>query len=110
MDNEVVRQLLDTPLEERPFSEKQIRFLQLRGVRCPVCGETQVTGDRPLAVGELKSATHFCSNEHCRSPLFQFTRRRSESQSRGSFRLYAERERAVRAAIPAGPRTGPIQR
>ena len=96
------RQLLDLPVEERSFTEKQIRFLQQRGVRCPVCGETQFINGRPLAVGELKSATRFCSNERCRSPLFQFARRRSESQERGSFRLYAERERTARQAIATG--------
>ena len=96
------RQLLDLPVEERSFTEKQIRFLQQRGVRCPVCGETQFINGRPLAVGELKSATRFCSNERCRSPLFQFARRRSELQERGSFRLYAERERTARQAIATG--------
>jgi hypothetical protein len=96
------RQLLDLPAEDRPFTEKQIRILQQRGVRCPVCGETQFINSRPLAVSELKSATRFCSNERCHSPLFQFTRRRSESQERGSFQLYAARERAAREAIAAG--------
>jgi len=96
------RQLLDMPVEERPFSEKQIHFLQQRGVRCPACGETQFSAGRLLEVSELKSATRLCSNERCRSPLYQFTRRRSDSQERGSFRLYAERECAVREAIAAG--------
>ncbi|MCB0009867.1 MAG: hypothetical protein KDE04_25555, partial [Anaerolineales bacterium] len=67
----------------RRFTEKQILFMQQRGVRCPVCGETQFINGRPLAVSELKAATRFCSNEACRSPLFQFARRRSESQERG---------------------------
>jgi hypothetical protein len=96
------RQLLNVPTEERPFTERQIRALQQRGVHCPVCGETQFTGGRPLAVSELKSATRSCSNDRCRSPLFQFTRRRSDSQTRGSFQLYAKREQAARDAIAAG--------
>ncbi|MCI0395986.1 MAG: DUF6094 domain-containing protein [Chloroflexi bacterium] len=104
------RQLLDLPAEARPlrqaqgrlFTDKQIRAMQLRGIRCPVCGEIQFASGRPLDVAELKSATRRCSNEKCRSPLFQFTRRRSESQVRGSFQLYAARERAVRQALRAG--------
>jgi hypothetical protein len=96
------RQLLDMPAEKRPFSEKQIHVLQQRGVRCPVCGETQFSAGRLLEVSELKSATRLCSNERCRSPLFQFTRRRSDSQKRGSFQLYAEREHIARRAIAAG--------
>ncbi|MEW5985037.1 MAG: DUF6094 domain-containing protein [Chloroflexota bacterium] len=96
------RELLDRPLEARPFREKQIRALQTRGIRCPVCGETQFVNDRPLDVTELKSAVRFCSHQQCRSPLFQFTRRRSESQIRGSFRLYAQREQAIRQALETG--------
>ena len=91
------RQLLDLPAEERRFTDRQIRAMQLRGVRCPVCGATQFASGRPLDVHELKSATRVCSNEKCHSPLFQFTRRRSESQIRGSFKLYAEREKIIRS-------------
>ena len=108
-----VRKLMDLSIEERPLrqaqgrllatrwslSEKQIHALQQRGIRCPVCGETQFLSGRPLTVNELKTATRVCSNEACRSPLYQFARRRSNSQVRGSFKLYAERERAIREAI-----------
>lgn len=97
-----VRKLLDLPVEERPFTERQILALQQRGIRCPVCGETQFRSGRPLAVNELKTATWTCSNEHCRSPLYQFTRRRSESQVRGSFKLYAQRERLIRSYTDKG--------
>ncbi|WP_420640483.1 DUF6094 domain-containing protein [Candidatus Leptofilum sp.] len=96
------RKLMDLPVEERPFTEKQILALQQRGVRCPVCGETQFRGGRPLAVKELKTATWTCSNEACRSPLYQFTRRRSESQVRGNFKLYAQRERLIRSYTDKG--------
>lgn len=89
-------QLMDLPIEKRPFTEHQIHALQQRGIRCPVCGQTQFLSGRPLTVNELKTATRVCSNEKCHSPLYQFTRRRSESQSRGSFKLYAERERIIR--------------
>ena len=50
-------------------------------------------------MSELKTATRKCSNEACRSPLYQFTRRCSDSQYRGSFKQYAQRERAILAAI-----------
>ncbi|HUM68114.1 MAG TPA: DEAD/DEAH box helicase, partial [Chloroflexota bacterium] len=97
--------LMDMPAEERPalslskwpFTEHQIHALQQRGIRCPVCGATQFLSGRPLTVSELKTATRLCSNEQCRSPLYQFTRRRSDSQVRGSFKLYAERERTIRS-------------
>lgn len=93
--------LLDLPAEERllstrRLSERQILALQQRGIRCPVCGETQFRSGRPLTVSELKTATWTCSNEKCRSPLYQFTRRRSDAQVRGSFKLYAQRERMIR--------------
>ncbi|MCC6605247.1 MAG: hypothetical protein IT327_18715 [Anaerolineae bacterium] len=101
------RKLLDLSLEERPLSvrrlsEAQINALQERGIRCPVCGATQFIGGRPLMVKELKSATRVCSNEACRSPLYQFTRRRSDSQKRGSFKRYAERERLIRSYTDKG--------
>ncbi|MBK8904467.1 MAG: hypothetical protein IPM53_25030 [Anaerolineaceae bacterium] len=101
------RKLLDLSLEERPLSarllsEAQINALQNRGIRCPVCGATQFIGGRPLMVNELKSATRVCSNEDCRSPLYQFTRRRSEAQVRGSFKRYAERERLIRSYTTKG--------
>ena len=81
------------------LSERQAAFLQLRGVRCPVCGAQQYSSGAPLATQELKSARRFCDNPHCRQPLFQFTRRRSESQEQGSFRLYAGRERLLRGYL-----------
>jgi hypothetical protein len=101
------RKLLDLPIEERPLStrrlsEHQILTLQQRGIRCPVCGETQFLSGRPLTVNELKTATRVCSSEACRSPLYQFTRRRSESQVRGSFKLHAERERIIRSYTDQG--------
>ncbi|MCB8980634.1 MAG: hypothetical protein H6657_24755 [Ardenticatenaceae bacterium] len=101
------RKLMDLPVEERPLStrrlsDRQILTLQQRGIRCPVCGETQFRSGRPLTVNELKAATWTCSNEQCRSPLYQFTRRRSESQVRGSFKLYAERERLIRSYTDKG--------
>lgn len=104
------RNLLDLPIEERPlrqaqgrqFTERQIHALQQRGIRCSVCGEMQFLSGRPLTVSELKSATRVCSHEKCRSPLYQFTRRRSETQSRGSFKLYAERESIIRNYIDEG--------
>ncbi|MFZ1396109.1 MAG: DUF6094 domain-containing protein, partial [Candidatus Promineifilaceae bacterium] len=96
------RKLLDLPIEERLFTEKQILARQQRGICCPVCGATQFRSGRPLAVSELKTATWRCSNEACRSPLYQFTRRRSESQVRGSFRLYAARERLIRSYTDKG--------
>jgi len=97
--------LLDSPAEERPLTERQIRALQQRGIRCPTCGAPQFSGGRLLAVEELKTATRRCSNEQCRAPLYQFSRRRSEGQTRGSFRLYAGRERQLRAMLAQG---GPI--
>lgn len=96
------RKLMDLLAEERPFTEVQIKALQQRGIRCPVCGETQFLSGRPLTVNELKSATRVCSNQTCRSPLYQFTHRRSESQIRGSFKLYAEREQILRSYIDKG--------
>ena len=81
------------------LSERQAAFLQLRGVRCPVCGAQQYSSGAPLATQELKSARRFCDNPQCRQPLFQFTRRRSESQEQGSFRLYAGRERLLRGYL-----------
>ena len=95
------RELLNLPVEKRPyaakvFTERQIQAMQQRGIRCPVCGATQFLSGRPLTVRELKTAARKCSNEACRSPLYQFTRRRSDAQQRGSFTLYAERERTIR--------------
>jgi hypothetical protein len=109
-----VRQLLEMPVGERPLAwrwrltDKQIQAWQQRGIRCPVCGETQFLSGRPLTVQELKTATRRCSNEQCRTPLYQFTRRRSDSQVRGSFQLYAQRERAVRQAVAAGSAHRPL--
>ena len=99
--------LLDLPAEERllstrRLSERQILTLQQRGIRCPMCGETQFRSGRPLTVSELKTATWTCSNEKCRSPLYQFTRRRSDAQVRGSFKLYAQRERMIRRYTEKG--------
>ncbi|MAU00677.1 MAG: hypothetical protein CL608_26330 [Anaerolineaceae bacterium] len=96
------RKLMDLPAEERPFTEKQLLALQQRGIRCPICGETQFRSGRPLTVSELKTGTWTCSNVVCRSPHYQFTRRRSESQARGSFKLYTERERAIRRYTEKG--------
>ena len=96
------RKLMDLPAEKRPFTEHQIHALQQRGIRCPVCGATQFLSGRPLTVNELKTATRICSNEKCRSPLYQFTRRRSDSQIRGSFKLYAKRERIIRTYTDKG--------
>ncbi|MFZ1398334.1 MAG: hypothetical protein WAS33_15625, partial [Candidatus Promineifilaceae bacterium] len=101
------RKLMDLPVEGRPLStrrlnERQILALQQRGIRCPVCGETQFLSGRPLTVNELKTATRVCSNEACRSPLYQFARRRSDAQVRGSFKLYAERERLIRSYTDNG--------
>jgi hypothetical protein len=86
------------------LSERQTAFLQMQGLRCPVCGAQQLTNGRPLAAQELKSARRFCDNPRCGSPLFQFTRRRSgvsetRGQERGSFQLYAERERSLRGYL-----------
>lgn len=97
-----VRQVMELAAEKRPFTEKQILAIQQRGIRCPVCGAPQFISGRPLMVRELKSATRVCSSEKCRSPLYQFTRRRSDSQIRGSFRLYAERERRIRRYTSQG--------
>ncbi|MGB4868507.1 MAG: DUF6094 domain-containing protein, partial [Candidatus Promineifilaceae bacterium] len=83
----------------RPFTARQLEYVRQRGVRCPVCGATQFISGRPLTVGEMKTATRQCSSERCRTPLYQFTRRRSPSQERGSFNLYAARERAILQAI-----------
>ncbi|NLF65041.1 MAG: hypothetical protein GX579_10635, partial [Chloroflexi bacterium] len=81
------------------LSERQMASLQMQGVRCPVCGAQQFSNGAPLAAQELKSARRFCDNPRCGSPLFQFTRRRSESQERGSFKLYAGRERLLRGYL-----------
>jgi hypothetical protein len=108
------RHLLGQPVDERNSAEeslssdswsltdKQIQHLQQRGIRCPVCGETQFLNGRPLSVNELKSATRMCSNEVCRSPLFQFTRRRSDSQIKGSYKLYAQRHHVIRSYTDKG--------
>ncbi|MEZ4641609.1 MAG: DUF6094 domain-containing protein [Chloroflexota bacterium] len=97
--------LAATPDDEaiwRPFTTRQRDAMRQRGVRCPVCGATQFLSGRPLAVVELKGATRRCSNEACRSPLYQFTRRRSGAQVRGSFKLYAQREREIRRYTDQG--------
>jgi hypothetical protein len=100
------RQLLDLPAEARPgragVTDRQIQVMHQRGLRCPVCGETQFISGRPLDVAELKSATRRCSNEKCRSPLYQFSRRRSDSQIRGSFKLYAAQEKVIRRYTDTG--------
>lgn len=90
------------PANKWQLSEKQIQALSQRGIRCPVCGETQFRAGRPLGVGELKSAATRCMNDKCRSPLYQFTRRRSDSQQRGSFKVYAQRERIIRSYTDKG--------
>lgn len=92
----------------RPFTARQRAALRQRGARCPVCGETQFLSGRPLSVAELKGATRQCSNEACRSPLYQFTRRRSAVHERGSFQRYAAREREIRQAIATGSRQRPV--
>lgn len=92
----------ERPVQLRRLSERQLQARQQRGVRCPVCGETQFRGGRPLMITELKNATWRCSNDNCGSPMFQFTRRRSETQTRGSFKLYAERERRIRSYTNKG--------
>jgi len=51
---------------------------------------------RPLSPHEMKGAKRFCSNKACRTPLFQFRRRRSASQKQGSFTLHTEREQIIR--------------
>lgn len=88
-------QLKFAPENKWQLSPKQIQALGQRGIRCPVCGKTQMRAGRPLGVGELKGAAWKCSNDNCKSPLYQFTRRRSEGQQRGSFKLYAEREHII---------------
>lgn len=96
------RELRGQPVGERPFTpfnDKQFALIQQRGIRCPTCGETQFLSGRPLTVTELKTATRKCSNQKCRSPLYQFTRRRSDSQIRGSFKQYAQREKDILQAI-----------
>jgi hypothetical protein len=99
---------------KRPFTGRQSDFMKRRGLRCPVCGAIQFLNDRPLTLHDLKTATRKCSNVACASPLYQFTRRRSQSQERGSFKLYAQRERAIRAALADGRQplrlAGPLPR
>ncbi len=86
----------------RRLTPRQIAAMQVRGIRCPVCGETVMMSGRPILFGEMKTATRHCTNAACGSPLYQFSRRRSESQERGSFKQYAQRERAIRAALASG--------
>lgn len=81
--------------EEQTLTAKQLESIQQRGVCCPVCGTQQQVNGRPLSPRELKGAKRFCNNMACCAPLFQFKRRRSESQQRGSFKLYAEREEII---------------
>ena len=85
-----------------PRTEKQIQAMAQRGLRCPVCGATQFHNGRVLTVKEMKSAPRCCSHADCGSPLYQFRRRRSSGQDRGSFRLYVERERQIRRYTSRG--------
>ncbi|HFQ93608.1 MAG TPA: hypothetical protein ENK32_06335, partial [Anaerolineae bacterium] len=87
--------------ENQILTPKQLQAIHQRGVCCPVCGTQQMVNGRPLSPHEMKGAKRFCLNLACRAPLFQFRRRRSESQVRGSFQLYAQREKAIRQAIAA---------
>ncbi|MCP4426856.1 MAG: hypothetical protein GY803_20400, partial [Chloroflexi bacterium] len=82
--------------EEQTLTAKQLQNIHQSGVCCPVCGTQQRLNDRPLSPREMKGAKRFCTNIACRAPLFQFKRRRSDSQQRGSFKLYAEREKTIR--------------
>jgi hypothetical protein len=86
----------------RRLTPRQIAAMQVRGIRCPVCGEPVMMSGRPILFQEMKTATRHCTNAACGSPLYQFSRRRSESQERGSFKQYAQRERAIRAALASG--------
>ena len=81
--------------ENQTLTAKQLQAIHQRGVGCPVCGTQQQVNGRPLSPRELKGAKRFCNNMACCAPLFQFKRRRSESQQRGSFKLYAEREKII---------------
>ncbi len=83
--------------ENQTLTAKQLQNIHQRGVGCPVCGTQQRVNGRPLSPHEMKGAKRFCNNMACRAPLFQFKRRRSNSQRRGSFKLYAEREKIIRS-------------
>jgi 16S rRNA G966 N2-methylase RsmD len=82
--------------EEQTLTAAQLQAIHQRGIGCPICGTQQRVNGRPLSPYEMKGAKRFCDNPTCRAPLFQFKRRRSESQQRGSFKLYAEREKIIR--------------
>ncbi|MCA9922862.1 MAG: hypothetical protein KC421_10840, partial [Anaerolineales bacterium] len=88
--------------ENQTLTAKQLQAIHQRGVCCPVCGTQQRVNGRPLSPNELKGAKRFCADPTCCAPLFQFKRRRSESQIRGSFKLYAEREKRIRNYIDKG--------
>ncbi len=81
--------------EKQLLTAKQLQAIHQRGVGCPVCGVQQRINDRPLSPHEMKGAKLFCHNPVCRAPLFQFKRRRSNSQKRGSFKRYAKREKLL---------------
>lgn len=78
------------------------RIWQQRGIRCPVCGQTQFINGRPLTANEFKTATRRCSYANCQSPLYQFVRQRSPSQTKGDFKLHAQREQLIRSYIDKG--------
>ncbi|MCP5011792.1 MAG: DEAD/DEAH box helicase family protein, partial [Aestuariibacter sp.] len=80
----------------------QLQAIHRNGVCCPICGTQQQVNGRPLSPRELKGAKRFCHNMACRAPLFQFKRRRSESQIRGSYKLYTEREKIIRSYTDKG--------
>ena len=88
--------------DEQTLTAKQLQAIHQRGVGCPVCGTQQRVNGRPLSPHEMKGAKRFCNNMTCRAPLFQFKRRRSESQRRGSFKLYAQREKIIRSYTDIG--------
>ncbi len=88
--------------ENQTLTAKQLQAIHQRGVCCPTCGAQQRVNGRPLSPYELKGAKRFCANVDCRAPLFQFKRRRSESQQRGSFKLYAQREKVIRSYTDNG--------
>ncbi|NKQ37557.1 MAG: hypothetical protein HF973_18330 [Chloroflexi bacterium] len=88
--------------DDQTLTPKQLQAIHQRGVGCPVCGTQQRVNGRPLSPREMKGAKRFCNNMTCRAPLFQFKRRRSNSQQRGSFKLYAEREKLIRSYTDKG--------
>ncbi|MCP4427646.1 MAG: hypothetical protein GY803_24445, partial [Chloroflexi bacterium] len=66
--------------EEQTLTATQLHAIHQRGVCCPTCGAQQQVNGRPLSPHEMKGAKRFCDNMACRAPLFQFKRRRSNSQ------------------------------